>query len=43
MVGDEENLIYAFGEPWVNERQKDKIFGFKPGNGIHDIHMNQEI
>src|SRR5215510_5807958 len=41
MVGDEENLIYAFGEPWVNEPQKDKIFGFKPGNGIHDIHMNQ--
>jgi uncharacterized protein YukJ len=41
MVGDEENLIYAFGEPWVNEPRKDKIFGFKPGNGIHDIHMNQ--
>jgi uncharacterized protein YukJ len=41
MVGDEESLIYAFGEPWVNEPQKDKVFGFKPGNGVHDIHMNQ--
>ena len=20
---------------------KDKVFGFKPGNGVHDIHMNQ--
>ena len=20
---------------------RDKIFGFLPGNGIHDIHMNQ--
>ncbi|MFN8444922.1 MAG: DUF2278 family protein [Caldilineaceae bacterium] len=41
MKGDEENLIYAFGEAWVNEKAKDKIFGFAPGNGVHDIHMNQ--
>jgi len=40
-AGDEENLIYAFGEPWVNEQKKDKVFGFMPGNGVHDIHMNQ--
>jgi uncharacterized protein YukJ len=39
--GDEESLIYAFGETWINEAKKDKVFGFKPGNGIHDIHMNQ--
>jgi uncharacterized protein YukJ len=41
MIGDEESLIYAFGETWIDEPTKDKVFGFKPGNGIHDIHMNQ--
>jgi uncharacterized protein YukJ len=40
-MGDENNLIYAFGEPWENEQKTDKYFGFLPGNGIHDIHMNQ--
>jgi uncharacterized protein YukJ len=34
-------LIYAFGERWGPEKKKDKYFNFKPGNGIHDIHMNQ--
>jgi hypothetical protein len=33
--------IYAFGETWGPEDKRDKIFGFLPGNGIHDIHMNQ--
>jgi uncharacterized protein YukJ len=34
--------VYAFGERWGPEQDKqDKIFGFLPGNGIHDIHMNQ--
>jgi uncharacterized protein YukJ len=41
-MADEDALVYAFGERWGPERQtKDKIFGFLPGNGIHDIHMNQ--
>jgi uncharacterized protein YukJ len=40
-IGDEDSLIYAFGEPWGPEGIKDKIFGFAPGNGVHDIHMNQ--
>jgi uncharacterized protein YukJ len=35
-------LIYAFGHRWGPlYRRKDKIFGFTPRNGIHDIHMNQ--
>lgn len=39
---DEDAVIYAFGQRWGPEPgQKDKIFGFLPGNGIHDIHMNQ--
>jgi Uncharacterized conserved protein (DUF2278) len=33
--------VYAFGEPWGPESARDKVFGFRPGNGVHDIHMNQ--
>jgi uncharacterized protein YukJ len=33
--------IYAFGETWGPEESADSYFGFRPGNGIHDIHMNQ--
>jgi uncharacterized protein YukJ len=41
-VADEASLVYAFGERWGPEaNKKDKYFGFLPGNGIHDIHMNQ--
>jgi uncharacterized protein YukJ len=41
-VADENALVYAFGERWGPEPGvKDKYFGFLPGNGIHDIHMNQ--
>jgi uncharacterized protein YukJ len=41
-VADENALVYAFGERWGPESNvKDKYFGFLPGNGIHDIHMNQ--
>lgn len=39
---DDQAIIYAFGEPWGPENtKKDKVFGFLPGRGIHDIHMNQ--
>ena len=41
-VADEAATVYAFGERWGPEDGKaDKIFGFEPGNGVHDIHMNQ--
>ncbi len=33
--------MYVFGERWGPETVADKIFGFKPGNGVHDVHMNQ--
>jgi uncharacterized protein YukJ len=34
--------VFAFGERWGPENGvPDKIFGFKPGNGVHDIHLNQ--
>jgi uncharacterized protein YukJ len=41
-LADEDAMLYAFGERWGPEPGlKDKIFGFLPGNGVHDIHMNQ--
>jgi uncharacterized protein YukJ len=41
-IADPGALVYAFGERWGPEGgKKDKVFGFKPGNGVHDIHMNQ--
>jgi uncharacterized protein YukJ len=40
-MSDEDALVYAFGQRWGPENKADKYFGFKPGNGIHDIHMNQ--
>lgn len=41
-MDDDKAMIYAFGEKWGPEKKKkDQYFHFKPGNGIHDIHMNQ--
>lgn len=41
-LAEEDAMVYAFGERWGPEtNRRDKYFGFKPGNGIHDIHMNQ--
>ncbi len=35
-------VIHAFGERWGPEQGKpDQVFRFQPGNGVHDIHMNQ--
>ncbi len=40
-IENEDYYIFAYGERWRPERKEDKYFHFKPGNGIHDIHMNQ--
>lgn len=40
-MADEHAMIYAFGETWGPETKADAYFGFKPGQGIHDIHFNQ--
>lgn len=34
-------VVYAFGSRWGPEKNPDPYFGFQPGNGVHDIHMNQ--
>jgi uncharacterized protein YukJ len=34
--------LFAYGTRWGPEvKRPDQIFGFEPGNGIHDVHMNQ--
>lgn len=39
---ENDAIIYAYGQKWGPEENKsDQYFHFKPGNGIHDIHMNQ--
>jgi uncharacterized protein YukJ len=39
---DSEARLFAFGQRWGPETgTPDEIFGFEPGNGVHDVHMNQ--
>jgi uncharacterized protein YukJ len=33
--------VCAFGQAWGPETAADQYFGFKPGQGVHDIHQNQ--
>jgi len=41
-AADPAARVYAFGERWGPETGRpDKVFDFSPGNGVHDIHMNQ--
>jgi uncharacterized protein YukJ len=41
-VGDPDARVHVLGERWGPEQHTpDKVFGFLPGNGVHDIHMNQ--
>jgi uncharacterized protein YukJ len=40
-MGDPQALVHVFGQRWGPESTSDKIFGFAPGNGVHDVHMNQ--
>ena len=36
------SMLYALGAKWGPEpKTKDRYFGFLPGNGVHDVHMNQ--
>jgi uncharacterized protein YukJ len=40
-ISDPHALLHVFGQRWGPEHISDKIFGFVPGNGVHDVHMNQ--
>src|SRR3954453_2402329 len=41
-ISDPSARLRVFGQRWGPEADKpDKVFGFLPGNGVHDVHMNQ--
>jgi hypothetical protein len=41
-VEDPTATVFAFGQRWGPDlAHPDPTFGFSPGNGVHDIHMNQ--
>ncbi|MFB6805140.1 DUF2278 family protein [Streptomyces sp. NPDC056387] len=41
-IADPTAGLYVFGQRFGPEAHiPDKVFGFRPGNGVHDIHMNQ--
>ncbi|MGV9270621.1 DUF2278 family protein [Kitasatospora sp. NPDC003701] len=41
-IDDPATALYLFGQRFGPEPAvPDKVFGFRPGNGVHDIHMNQ--
>jgi uncharacterized protein YukJ len=41
-IADPDARVHVFGQRWGPEAdKKDKAFAFLPGNGVHDVHMNQ--
>ena len=41
-LADSTSRLHAYGTRWGPElHTPDQVFGFEPGNGIHDVHMNQ--
>jgi len=41
-ISDDDAVLYAFGQHWVDAGGADKYFPeIDPSTGIHDIHMNQ--
>lgn len=40
-IDSEDAMLYAFGESFGPERERDPYFNFRPAYGVHDVHMNQ--
>jgi uncharacterized protein YukJ len=41
-LAEPTSRLHAYGTRWGPEHHTpDQVFGFRPGNGIHDVHMNQ--
>ncbi|MEU6273009.1 DUF2278 family protein [Streptomyces populi] len=42
VIGNPSAAVYAFGQRWGPKKaEEDKVFEFRPNDGVHDIHMNQ--
>ncbi|WP_329393249.1 DUF2278 family protein [Streptomyces lydicus] len=40
-IADSTASVYVFGQRFGDRPPEDKVFHFRPDDGIHDIHMNQ--
>jgi uncharacterized protein YukJ len=40
-LADETAILFVYGAPFGPEPQADRYFGFTPGRGMHEVHMNQ--
>jgi len=41
-IADPQAELFAFGMAWgPNPKEKDPVFYFRPGRGMHNVHMNQ--
>jgi uncharacterized protein YukJ len=40
-IADDDAVIYAFGQHWVDTKPDQYFTEINPSTGIHDIHMNQ--
>jgi uncharacterized protein YukJ len=38
---DLDARVYAYGSRWGPDHEHDPVFHFRPGNGVHEVHMNQ--
>ncbi len=40
-LGNDDAVVYTFGEPWEAPGTSDPVFRFRPARGMHEVHMNQ--
>ncbi len=40
-IKSQDAVVYAFGEKWGPVDKPEKVFQFRPDQGVHNIHMNQ--
>jgi uncharacterized protein YukJ len=40
-MSEHDARVFTFGSFFLNPGKKDEYFGFKPAQGIHDVHFNQ--
>lgn len=40
-IADPTAAVYVFGQRFTKSSAEDKVFHFRPADGVHDVHMNQ--